>query len=105
MPASLQQLGSTAWLAAYFCSSDDVWQDDPAGAKRELRPAYVVLGKLGETTHFSSLTHALAHALYDQGRYGEAEQLPVECEAASRPNDAHSESYGARSGARRSRAA
>jgi tetratricopeptide (TPR) repeat protein len=33
----------------------------------------------------------LGNALYVQGRYDEAERLTYECEAASRPNDVHSQ--------------
>ena len=68
-----------------------VWQDDPIAAEPELRPAYEALKKIGEKSHFSSIAHALSHALYAQGRYDEAERLTHECEEASRPNDIHSQ--------------
>ena len=48
-------------------------------------------GSMGEKSHFSSITHALSHALYAQGKYEEAEQLTLECEEVSRPNDVHSQ--------------
>ena len=37
------------------------------------------------------MAHALSNAVYIQGRYEEAEQLTLECEDASRPNDVHSQ--------------
>jgi tetratricopeptide (TPR) repeat protein len=68
-----------------------LWLDDPAGAERELLPAYERLKQAGEKSHFSSVTHVLSQALYDQQRYAEAEQLIRECEQVSRPNDVHSQ--------------
>jgi ATP/maltotriose-dependent transcriptional regulator MalT len=50
-----------------------------------------LLKRIGEKSHFSSLAHALADAVFLQGRYDEAEQLTRECEEASRPNDVHSQ--------------
>jgi predicted ATPase len=79
------------WIAAFWQAYILVWQGDPAGAERALRPAYDALRHLGEKSHFSSITHALSNALYAQGRYDEAERLTRECEAASRRNDVHSQ--------------
>jgi predicted ATPase len=67
------------------------WQGHPAATERELWPAYEALKRVGETTHFSTVAHSLANALYLQGRYEEAEQLTAECERASKPNDVHSQ--------------
>ena len=64
-------------------------RSDRSGARA--RPAYAALKKIGEKSHFSSITHALSHALYAQGRYDEAEQLTHECDDASRSNDVHSQ--------------
>ena len=74
-------------LAAFIL----MWQGDPIAAEHELRPAYGALRQMGEKSHFSSITHALSHALYAQGKYEEAEQLTLECEEVSRPNDVHSQ--------------
>jgi DNA-binding SARP family transcriptional activator len=67
------------------------WQGHPAATERELWPAYEALKRVGETTHFSTVAHSLANALYLQGRYDEAEQLTAECERASKPNDVHAQ--------------
>jgi tetratricopeptide (TPR) repeat protein len=67
-----------------------LWLDDPEGAERELLPAYHGLKRLGEQTNFSSISQALSQALYDQGRYAEAEHLTYECEHAARANDVYS---------------
>jgi class 3 adenylate cyclase/tetratricopeptide (TPR) repeat protein len=64
-----------------------LWEDDPAGADRELRPAYEALGRIGEKSHFSSLTTVLAQALYGQGRYDEAVALAMEARDAARTID------------------
>jgi tetratricopeptide (TPR) repeat protein len=66
-----------------------LWLDDADGAERELVPAYNRLKQLGERSHFSSIAQALSQAVYNQGRYAEAEQLTHECEQVARPNDVH----------------
>ena len=60
-------------------------------AGEEIRPMYEALKGLGEKSHFSTSAEVLAEALYIQGRYEEAEELSLECEAASRPNDVRSQ--------------
>ena len=79
------------WISSFWAAFILLWQGDPIAAEHELRPAYDALKQMGEKSHFSSIAHALSHALYDQGRYEEAEQLTHECEEASRPNDVHSQ--------------
>ncbi len=64
--------------------------DDPVAAEQELLPGYEALGRLGEKSHFSSVTGLLARALCAQGRYDEAQRLTHESEEAARPNDIHS---------------
>ena len=67
------------------------WHGDPAATERELLPAYEALERVGETTHFSTVAHSLANAVYLQGRYEEAERLTEACERACRANDVHSQ--------------
>ena len=87
---SMEELGESVWLLSFHYSYVAMWQDDPVTAEHELRPAYEALKRTGEKSHFSSMAHGLAHAVYTQGRYDEAEQLTRECEEACRPNDVHS---------------
>jgi tetratricopeptide (TPR) repeat protein len=79
------------WIVSFWESFISLWYGDAAAAEVALRPAYEALGHVGERSHFSSIAHALASALYAQGRYEEAEALTYECEHASRPNDVHSQ--------------
>jgi ATP/maltotriose-dependent transcriptional regulator MalT len=67
-----------------------VLAEDPVAAEKELRPGYEALGRLGEKSHFSSVTALLARAVCAQGRYEEADRLTRESEEAARPNDIHS---------------
>jgi ATP/maltotriose-dependent transcriptional regulator MalT len=71
-----------AWFAAA--------RAQPAAAEQALRPDYERLERLGEKSHFSSITTVMAQAVYAQGRYAEAEALVDEAAAAARPNDVHS---------------
>lgn len=89
--AMMEAAGERIWMLCFWFAYHHLWQSDPIAAERELRPGYDALKQLGETTHFSSLAHLLANAVYLQGRYEEAEQLTQECEDASRPNDVHSQ--------------
>jgi DNA-binding SARP family transcriptional activator/tetratricopeptide (TPR) repeat protein len=88
--AIMDELGTHIWLVAFWRSFVSMARGDPVTAESELRPAYDALKHLGETSHFSTVTHALGSALYLQGRLDEAEQMTRECEAASQPNDVHS---------------
>lgn len=60
---------------------------DYAAAETELRRDYEALQKLGETYIFSTTAALLAHAVYAQGRYEEAEQLTRVSERASAQDD------------------
>ncbi len=79
------------WIVSFWRSFTNLWYGDPGAAEEELRPAYEALERIGERSHFSSIAHALASALYAQGRYEEADEYTRECERASRPNDVHSQ--------------
>jgi DNA-binding SARP family transcriptional activator/tetratricopeptide (TPR) repeat protein len=87
----MDDLGEHKWLFSFWNSFICSWRNDPAAAERIVRPAYDALKKIGEKSHFSSMSHALANAVYLQGRYDEAEHLTFECENASRPNDVHAQ--------------
>jgi tetratricopeptide (TPR) repeat protein len=87
----MNDVGNWMWIVSFWWSFVYSWRGDPITAEHELRPSYEALKKLGEKSHLSSICHALSHALYEQGRYDEAEQLTRECEEASRPNDVHSQ--------------
>jgi DNA-binding SARP family transcriptional activator/tetratricopeptide (TPR) repeat protein len=79
------------WLATFWQSFVRFLHGDPAAAEAELRPAYEALKRIGETSHFSSIAHALSNAMYLQGGYDQAERLTEECERAARQNDIHSQ--------------
>jgi tetratricopeptide (TPR) repeat protein len=89
--AAMEDAGEWIWIVTFWFAFVRVWHGDAVAAEDELRPAYDALKRIGETSHFSSIAHALANALYMQGRYDEAEELTGECERASRPNDIHSQ--------------
>ena len=86
----MAELGEHVWIVAMWVSFGAFSRGDPAYAEQELRPSYDALGRLGEKSHFSSITHSLGTALYLQGRLDEALRMTRECEEACRPNDVHS---------------
>ncbi|HET9437531.1 MAG TPA: BTAD domain-containing putative transcriptional regulator [Gaiellaceae bacterium] len=88
--SAMQEAGEWIWIVSFWYSSIEVWHGNPVAAEAELRPAYEALKKIGEKSHFSSMAHALAAAVYAQGRLDEAEAFTRECEAACRANDVHS---------------
>jgi DNA-binding SARP family transcriptional activator/tetratricopeptide (TPR) repeat protein len=86
----MEETGEPIWVVSFWRAMVHLWRDDAVTAEEELRPSYEALKRIGEKSHFSSLAHGLANALYMQGRYDETEQLTHECEDACRPNDVHS---------------
>jgi predicted ATPase/DNA-binding SARP family transcriptional activator len=88
---AMADAGEWIWIVTLWYAFIRVWHGDANAAEDELRPAYEALGRTGATSHFSSIAHTLANALYMQGRYDEAEELTEECERASRPNDIYSQ--------------
>ena len=80
----------SAWLFPVLLGFYFGWVSEPAVAERDLRPLYEGLKRIGERSHFCSVATMLARAVYDQGRYDEADELAVEAERTSRPNDIHS---------------
>ena len=87
----MEEAGEWVWIVFSCRPFIHLWRGDAAAAEQELRPAYEALKRIGEPSHFSSVAHALANALYVQGSYADAEQMTRECEGASRPNDVHSQ--------------
>ena len=87
----MEESGEWVWIVFFWRASIHLWRGDASAAEQELRPAYEMLKRIGEQSHFSSLAHALANVLYAQGLYADAEQMTRECEGASRPNDVHSQ--------------
>jgi len=87
---TLAKLDPQIWIVAFWRSFAHMARHDPIAAEHELRPSYDALKQLGERSHFSTITHALATALYLQKRFDEAEAMTRECEEACRPNDVHS---------------
>jgi tetratricopeptide (TPR) repeat protein len=84
------EINETVWLYPVLLAFYLSWLSDPVTAERDLRPVYEGLKEIGEQTHFCSVATMLAQAVYEQGRYVEAEELAREAERTSRPNDVHS---------------
>src|SRR5262249_19843699 len=88
---AVQRLGQWVWLLPIGFGFISLLRDLPAAAETELRAGYEALKKVGEKSHFSSVSALLAQAVYAQGRLDEAEQLVRESAAASRANDIHTQ--------------
>ena len=86
---AVEELEETIWLFAINFGFIAL-AGDPVAAEGELRPGYEALRKIGEKSHFSSVSALLARTMYAQGRYDEAYRLTLESEEAARPNDIHS---------------
>jgi predicted ATPase/class 3 adenylate cyclase len=65
--------------------------DDAAAAERELRAGVLALEAMGEKGRQSTAAAMLARAVYEQGRYGEAEELTRISEQAATPEDSISQ--------------
>jgi ATP/maltotriose-dependent transcriptional regulator MalT len=85
-----ERMDETAWLFPVLLAFKLAWLSDAVSAERNLRPVYEGLKRLGEQSHFCSVSTMLAQATYEQGRYDEADELSREAERSSRPNDVHS---------------
>jgi class 3 adenylate cyclase/tetratricopeptide (TPR) repeat protein len=66
---------------------------DPASAERALRPACDELRAMGETSSLSTLVAELADALYELGRYDEAEEASRESERLTQQADVASQIF------------
>jgi tetratricopeptide (TPR) repeat protein len=83
--------GERLWRLSIELAYVPLRSGDPAGAERELRPAYEALESMGEKTHLSTVLELLANTVYLLDRYGEAEALTRECEEVARANDVHAQ--------------
>jgi class 3 adenylate cyclase/tetratricopeptide (TPR) repeat protein len=72
----VEDLGLTVEVGGgqYAAGLLEMLAGDPAAAERELSRGYALLEGVGETAYRSTLSAGLAHALYAQGRYSEAEK-------------------------------
>jgi tetratricopeptide (TPR) repeat protein len=82
---TLHDLGERI-LAAFTASNSarvEMLAEDPETAERELRRDFEDLNRMGEKYFLSTIAGLLAHAVYLQGRYEEAEQLSRVSEESS----------------------
>jgi class 3 adenylate cyclase/tetratricopeptide (TPR) repeat protein len=76
--ALLQEVALTVWMAGPLTQMAGIVElsaGDPAAAERELSWGYETLSEVGEMAWQHTLIALLAEAVYDQGRYDEAEEL------------------------------
>ncbi|HEX2089441.1 MAG TPA: adenylate/guanylate cyclase domain-containing protein [Actinomycetota bacterium] len=73
----LSDLGSKVLGASVSIDSArvEMMAGDPVAAERELRRDYAALREMGERYHYATVAGLLAHALYLQGRYEEADEF------------------------------
>jgi tetratricopeptide (TPR) repeat protein len=60
---------------------------DPVAAERTLRDGYDGLDEMGNKAFLSTVAGHLARALYEQGRYDEADHYAATCSDAAAPDD------------------
>ena len=70
---TLEDLRVANWLVSCLLAEASLWPGRPRRSRAQLRPPYDPLQRLGEKSHFSPITHALAVALDLQERSDEAE--------------------------------
>jgi predicted ATPase/class 3 adenylate cyclase len=83
---TFEELGLKVTLAVadMYAGMVELITGDAVAVERELRRGYAALSEMGERAALSTMAAMLAHALYAQGRYNEAESLAsVSREAAS----------------------
>ncbi|MDQ2910267.1 MAG: adenylate/guanylate cyclase domain-containing protein [Actinomycetota bacterium] len=86
---AIAELGLNVWAAnnaqeAFFV---EMLAGSPDAAASTLRGSYTTLEQMGERGFLSTIAGFLAHALYAQGEYGEAERFSRASEAAAAPDD------------------
>ena len=73
---------------------------DPVAAERELRMDYETLNEMGERDYMPTTAALLAEALYEQGRFDDAECSPGSARRSRPPKTSPRNSYGDASGRR-----
>ena len=91
--ATFEELGAKLDAASTSMDSGHVEMlaDDHVAAERELRRDFEQLTAIGEKYFLSTIAGLLAHALYLQGRYDEADEFSRHAEEASAPEDVESQ--------------
>jgi len=69
----------------------ELFAGDFAAAEKELRLGYQALEQMGEVGWLSTVAGLLAHTIYAQGRYDEAESMATSGEGFSGPDDLYSQ--------------
>jgi class 3 adenylate cyclase/tetratricopeptide (TPR) repeat protein len=91
--ATLEEFGWRLYAALTSLDSGPVEMlaGDPVAAEAELRADYEALLKMGERNYISTTAGLLAEALYQQGRYDEAERFASVCREIAAPDDVASQ--------------
>ncbi|MFN2557910.1 MAG: hypothetical protein ABR592_13780, partial [Nitriliruptorales bacterium] len=92
--ALLEEIALTVWVAGPLTQVAgwvELLADDPAAAERELRWGFATLQEIGEFSWLSTTASLLAEALYEQGRYQEAEDFIETSRAAAASEDVYSQ--------------
>jgi tetratricopeptide (TPR) repeat protein len=87
--AMLDDLGAPVLAAStsFMLARIELLAGDPQAAERDLRIDYERLETMGEVFFRTSVAAMLAHALFAQGRIGEAEALALETESLAAQDD------------------
>jgi len=64
---------------------------DPVAAEKRMRVGYEILASMGEKGYLSTLVGYIAEAIYQQGRFDEADQAAREARELSAPEDVESQ--------------
>jgi predicted ATPase/class 3 adenylate cyclase len=89
----LSEAALTVWLRgplAQFAGWAELLAGDPEAAERELRAGYDVLSEIGEVAWLSTVAAILGEAVYQQGRFDEAEELANVSKSVTPPDDVYS---------------
>jgi predicted ATPase/class 3 adenylate cyclase len=69
----------------------EILAGDPVAAEKRMRDGYEILTSMGEKGYLSTLVGYIAEAIYQQGRFDEAEQAAREARELSAPEDVESQ--------------
>ena len=91
--AHLEELGWNlqAALTSLVSGAVEMLAGDPAAAEAELRRDYETLRGMGEKNYISTTAAFLAEALYEQGRFDDAEAFTALSEEVAAPDDVSSQ--------------